>query len=183
MLQIGTQIQRLRKLRKISLAELSKQSGVQIATLSRIENGKMVGTVESHHKIALALGANLSEFYQSAPEETPSPLTAKDKLEIIPAPNDKVSTEILVRQPASKKMLPTIIRLQGKASTGTEKGVPGTERFIFVIDGTVLVRISDQEVKLTKNASLYLTASQPHSFVNPGSAPVKILSVTTPVVL
>ena len=42
---IGKRVKELRKARNMSLSELAKLSGVQIATLSRIENLKMIGTL------------------------------------------------------------------------------------------------------------------------------------------
>ena len=39
---IGTKIKDLRKTQKMTLTELSQKSGVQLATLSRIEHMKMV---------------------------------------------------------------------------------------------------------------------------------------------
>lgn len=47
-MHIGRIIRRLRKERKITLLELSQKSGVAIATLSRIETGKMTGRLKSH---------------------------------------------------------------------------------------------------------------------------------------
>jgi transcriptional regulator with XRE-family HTH domain len=183
MLQIGQQIQRLRKLKKISLTELARTSGVQIATLSRIENGKMTGTVESHIQIARSLNVDITELYQTLRPEDAVPVTPRDHLEVISAPNDKVSTEILTRQSASKKMLPSLVRLQGKSATRIEKGPAGSEKFVFVLDGTVLVRIGEQTIKLTEKSSLYFAASQPHSFENPLSGMAKFLCITTPVIL
>ncbi len=183
MLQIGQQVQRLRKLKKISLTELATTSGVQIATLSRIENGKMTGTVESHIQIAQSLGVDITELYQTLRPEDAVPVTPKDRLEVISAPNDKVATELLTRQSASKKMLPSLIRIHGKSSTTTDKGIPGSEKFIFILDGTIVVHIGDQAIKLTEKSSLYFSAAQPHSFENPLSATAKILCITTPVAL
>ena len=42
MIRLGKTIKRLRKARKLSLTEIARLSGIQLATLSRIENNKMV---------------------------------------------------------------------------------------------------------------------------------------------
>ena len=42
---IGEIIHRLRKEKKMTLVELAEKSGVALATLSRIENGRMTGTL------------------------------------------------------------------------------------------------------------------------------------------
>lgn len=181
MLQIGEQIKRLRNIKKMSLTELSTTSGVQIATLSRMEHGRMTGTVASHMAIARALGVDLTDFYQTLPSEPLALVAAGDKLEVVAAPNEKVTSEILARQIASKRMLPALIRIAGKGTATTAKGIPGTERFIYVLEGSVLLKIKDQEIKLKAGASLYFPAAQEHVLENPLSSAAKILSVTTPV--
>jgi transcriptional regulator with XRE-family HTH domain len=61
---IGKKVQELRKAKGMSLSELASKSGVQIATLSRIEHQKMVGTLESHIHIARALDVDLCGLYR-----------------------------------------------------------------------------------------------------------------------
>ncbi len=183
MQQLGTHIQEIRKLRRISLTELAKTSGVQIATLSRIENGKMAGTLASHLSIAKALGVDIPELYQGLREKTPDPIKANSPLESISTTNDKVSCEILVRQASTRKMLPTILKIDGKGTTSQEQREALSERFVFVLEGTVIVKVKDQAIKLEKNSSLYFNASMPHVIENPNNQTAKLLSILTPVSL
>jgi transcriptional regulator with XRE-family HTH domain len=62
-IRIGDKIKSIRKEKKLSLTQLAELSGVQLATLSRIEHNKMCGTLESHARIAIALKISLSELY------------------------------------------------------------------------------------------------------------------------
>ena len=61
--RIGKKMREVRKEKKITLIELSKATDVAQATLSRMENGQMLGTVESHRRIAETLGVSLSVLY------------------------------------------------------------------------------------------------------------------------
>ncbi|NLE64829.1 MAG: helix-turn-helix transcriptional regulator, partial [Elusimicrobia bacterium] len=99
MITIGAQIKKIRKLKKVTLTELSRRSGVQIATLSRMEHGKMEGTVGSHFQIAKALGVDIVNIYQGVQEEEAQPVSSQETLETLSPPNEKVSQEILSRQP------------------------------------------------------------------------------------
>src|SRR6185503_12090764 len=60
---LGERIKNVRKSRKLTLIEVAKSTGIDQATLSRIENGKMTGTLDSHMRIADALGVRLPELY------------------------------------------------------------------------------------------------------------------------
>ena len=182
-MQICSQLQKLRKLRKMSLTDLSRDSGVQIATLSRMENNKMTGTLNSHFRIAKTLGIDITELYRDLQDNNVQPVEPEEKLEVFSAPDGKVSCEILARKVSAKKMLPALLRIAGKTSTPLEQGQPAAEKFIFVLSGTVVVHVRSQAIKLTANSSLYLNASFPHSMQNPLSVPAKVLSVTTPVTL
>lgn len=63
-IRLGTTIKRLRKAQKLTLTELARRSGIQMATLSRLENNKMAGTLNCHIELARALGMKLSEFFE-----------------------------------------------------------------------------------------------------------------------
>ena len=62
-MKIGKRIEAIRLVKKMTLLELSKASGVALATLSRIENERMTGTIDSHMAIAKALGTTLAQLY------------------------------------------------------------------------------------------------------------------------
>src|SRR4051812_12458279 len=92
---IGKRVKELRKSRNMSLSELAKLSGVQIATLSRIENLKMIGTLESHMNIAKALGIDLTQFYHDIHNKQAAKTEPADQATETFSYNDKASYEIL----------------------------------------------------------------------------------------
>lgn len=182
-MNIGAQIKKMRKLKKLSLTTLSQDSGVQIATLSRIENGKMAGTLQSHFMIAKALGLDIAELYQGMQEDDSLPVISEENIEAISAPNEKVSREILARHATNKRMLPSLIKVDGRGATNIEKFQPGSERFIWVLEGSLIAHVKDQNIKLTSHTSLYFNAANPHHFENPNNGAAKFISVLTPVTL
>jgi transcriptional regulator with XRE-family HTH domain len=179
---IGQRIKELRSAKKISLTELSQKSGIQLATLSRIENLKMTGTLESHLKIAEILGVSLPELY--------SGITRENKEVELKSPepdffihSEKSAYEILTNKMLSKKMLPAILRLDAGGKTAPEQNPVGSEKFVFVLEGVLEVTIENKTYHLTKNNSLYFDASLKYQFINKGRVAVKAICVTTPVAL
>jgi transcriptional regulator with XRE-family HTH domain len=63
-MKFGSTIKKLRKAKKLTLSDVSRESGIQMATLSRIENNKMTGSVNNHFGLAKALGLKLSELFK-----------------------------------------------------------------------------------------------------------------------
>lgn len=62
-MKTGYTIRRLREKYEITLQELSTRTGVQIATLSRIEHFKMTGTMQAYMALAEAFEMKLSKFF------------------------------------------------------------------------------------------------------------------------
>ena len=181
---IGEKLEVLRKTKKMSLTELSQKSGVQLATLSRIENMKMVGTLESHINIAKALGIDVTELYRGIDKQAAVVEfgDAQGRTEVF-THNEHSSYEILTKNVLQKKMMPTLIRIDPHGKTNSEQNQPGTEKFIFVLEGAVEANINGQKFALNKNNTLYFDASLPHVFINAGKATAKVLCIGTPVSL
>ena len=181
---IGTKLHAIRKSKKMSLTELSQQSGVQLATLSRIENMKMVGTLESHINIAKALGIDITELYQDINNpELPIEHTDPQSRTDVFTHSEHSSYEILTKNILQKKMMPILIHIEHHGKTNVEQNANGSEKFIFVLEGNVEANINDQKFILNKNNTLYFNASQPHTLINIGKSAAKILCIGTPVSL
>ncbi len=61
-LSIGVNIRRYRVAEGLTLKELAERSGVSIATISKIENGRISGGFETIYKIARGLGVLVTEI-------------------------------------------------------------------------------------------------------------------------
>ena len=181
---IGKRIQQIREEKEMSLTELAEKSGVQIATLSRIENLKMLGTVESHAQIAKALGIDISHLY-SGVNVSKAELTSKS-IPSVPEvyhPNETSFYQILTTNVLTKRMLPMLLKIEPKGQTQKEQAAAGSEKFIFVVEGKVEVQVAQEKFSLNKNNSLYFNAALEHSFVNTSAGIAKILIIATPVIL
>src|SRR5277367_6251365 len=163
---IGEKLHALRKAKRISLTELSEKSGVQMATLSRIENKKMVGTLESHMAIAKALGIDITELYKGLSHQNAIIDFGHDKNTDVFTHSDEASFEILTKNIMNKRMMPILIRIEEGGKTNKEQNQGGSEKFLFVLDGHVEVTINAQIFTLHKYNTLYFDAALPHSFRN-----------------
>ena len=180
---IGETLYAIRKAKRISLTELSEKSGVQMATLSRIENKKMVGTLESHMQIAKALGIDVTELYKGLSHQNAIIDFGHDKNTDVFTHSDQASFEILTKNIMNKKMMPTLVRIEESGKTNKEQAQGGTEKFIFVLDGHVEINVNAQIFTLHKFNTLYFDAALPHYFRNTGKGVVKLICIGTPVSL
>lgn len=187
MSNVAGAIRRLRKQRGLSLVELSKLSGVNPATLSRIENYIMAGSIKSHGMIAYALGIELQELYQDIKLHQKTVKKPKASLKTSHPPNgifvnsDKASYEILTDKIRAKKMMPVLIKIDVGGKTALGQSPFGTEKFVFTLQGKVGVIVEKETHLLPKNNALYFDASLEHYFINKSKTTAKILCVVTPV--
>lgn len=112
MLTVGKGMRALRLDKEFTLADLAKRSGVALSTLSRIETGRMTGTLESHIRIARALGVRLPELYADVDLVGPA-------VELRPGPSEDsfslgkgAGFALLTQESLRKKMLPAMIYLK-----------------------------------------------------------------------
>ena len=97
--------------------------------------------------------------------------------------NEKASSEILTGNISNKKMLPVVLRIDIDGKTSIEQNQPGSEKFIFVLEGVVNVHIGERTHALKANDTLYFNATQRHYIENTGTGVAKLISVITPVEL
>lgn len=181
---VGERIKALRKIRKMKLKELAERSGVQIATLSRIEHKKMTGTVDSHLKIAKALNVDITELYKEikSKESLPTAPLASSAAESF-SYNNNASYEILGVNVTAKRMLPLVLRIEPNGKTIAEQNHPDAEKFIFVLEGKIDIHIGDETHSLNANDTLYFKAAISHVIENTGKKPARLISIVSPAIL
>ena len=184
---VGERLRALRRGQKLTLAELARATGVDIATISRMETGKMTGTLESHIKLATALGIKVTELYAGIEEarikDAVTVHAPSRQGEVYVHDAGKSSIAMLTTDVLRKQMMPVLVTIEPGGSTHKEEARVGTERFLYVLEGAIEARVGEAVHELRRGASLYLDASIPHSLRNPGHSTSKCLSVTTPPVL
>lgn len=181
MMKIGSRIRELRQESGLTLEELSKKSGIALASLSRIENEKMVGTLQSHIKICKALGITLPRLYSGLDTDTGEIDIQKDELRTeVFVHNKKSSSEMLTSKVLKKRLMPLMIKIQPDGATDKEENKIGTEKFLYVLDGEIEVNINKNKYNLTKGDTLYFNASVPHQLKNRGASEAQCICIVSP---
>lgn len=178
---IGNIIKEIRKRKGISLSELAEKSGVQIASLSRIEHKKMKGTIDSHLKIANALGVDISELYQKDEKQNDTlEVKIPENITDIFIGDTGSSFQVLTNNVLKKRMMPVLLKIEPNGSTGTENLPKESEKFIYVLEGKVEVFIDGKSYMLLSKNTLYFDASLTHYIKNIDTQQALLICVTTP---
>lgn len=181
MKDLGAKIKHLRTSKGLTIVQVARSTGIDQATLSRIENGKMTGTLESHMRIADTLGVRLPQLYDNVLSHNAGikEEAVRQKIENFSFSTGAVA-EILTGGILQKKMMPSLLKLKPKGHTQTEEFKDGTERFAYILSGSIELLVGREKHALSAGESLYFDASTPHHFTNKLKSPAQILSILTP---
>ena len=174
-------IRTLRIEKGLTLVEISKKTGIAQATLSRIETGTMVGTIECHEKIAEMLGVGLANLYTGVDRRYEQTAYTSNKEEKVVTHHTKnVHVEVLTQESSKKKITPLMVTLQPGGKTEKESTLRGVEKFLMLLEGNIKVKLENDEYSLKSQETLYFDASLPHQYMNDGSKIARLFVAVSP---
>lgn len=173
-MKIGDRIRKFRKEKRLTLVELSKLSKVAVATISRMENNIMTGTIDAYASISKGLGMSLSEFFEGLDTET-NRVAIKESTEVAVS-NSNYSILSLSNNPAGK-MKPFLIHIKPKLALPVQKSKADSEKFIYVLTGSIILKLADKNYSLKKSNSVQFKSSVKHIISNPTNKETTIIVV------
>lgn len=181
---IGARIRSLRLKKKIGLVELGRHTGLSPALLSKIERGRLFPTLPTLLRIALVFGVGLEYFFAGAREK---PLVAVvRKNQRVPLPEHPGAREVAYRfesldYPATERRFNSYYAEFFPVDIDAQRphAHPGVE-FIYVIHGTLSVRMDGAEHRLSAGDTIYFDSSVPHAYTRIGGRNCTAVVITTP---
>ena len=177
-LLVGQRLKDLRTKNGFSLRALADSSGLNINTLSLIENGKSSPSVSTLQQLALALNVPITDFFESEPLQKNIVFTGADQ-----RPTQFFgSTEMqnLGRDLIGNAVQPFVVTLQPGMGSGESQVVHTGFEFVYCLNGKIHYRIEQQEFMLIEGDSLLFEAHLPHCWENTGDCPSQILLILYP---
>lgn len=174
---VGRCIKELRTQNGLSLRALAEISGLSTNAISLIERGDNSPTVSSLHSLATALAVPITAFFEHKVDgqvihlkknQRPTSETAGVRMENLGSglPNQQIEPFLMTIEP-------------GGSSTSGQITHSG-EELVYVLTGSLVCRINEQEYRLGKGDSLLFLASQPHIYRNQTKKPAQILIIFQP---
>jgi len=178
---VGRQLRHLRRARGLTLAELALRAGFTDGYLSGVENGVTAPTLSSISTLAAVLGADFSAFFPSEAEESAHVHRAGDEHRLRISPRANQTYTIL----SARRLEPSFTGLVEEiapAADDTSYRYFG-ERFLVVLDGTIVLRIGAESYPLGPGDTLHYSSHPDHLLRVTSSEPAHILWVVTPALL
>lgn len=166
-IDVGSKIKKLRKEKNISIAELSKRSGVSSGLISQVERNTVNPSVATLWKISESLNASIGYFFNEEPAPVFNPIVKKDKRKRIVTSDSNATYELLTPDLNRKIEFLYIAINPGDSSRAGLIKHDGEECGI-VIKGKLMVKTEDEEYILEEGDSIYLDSTVPHRYINLG---------------
>jgi transcriptional regulator with XRE-family HTH domain len=178
---IGPKIRAIRLKKKMGLVELGKHTGLSPALLSKIERNQLFPTLPTLLRIALVFSVGLDFFFSGSREQpVVGVVRRKDRMRF----REKQD----VRDPAYEFESLDYTATERRTNAYLAEFMPGTPEkvrrhehpggeFLYVMHGTLELRIGDDVHELHAGDSVYFDSTVPHGYRRTGARPCSALVV------
>lgn len=181
---IGPKIRALRLKKKIGLVELGRHTGLSPAMLSKIERGQLFPTLPTLLRIALVFSVGLEYFFSGTREKpTVGIVRRTDRLrfpEKAGARDIAYEFESLDYPAVERRLNGYYVEFLPIDAEKTKVHQHAGGEFIYMLSGTLTVRIGSEEHTLEARDSMYFDSSTPHSYRRTGARTCAAIVVTSP---
>ena len=180
----GAALKELRAQRGLTLADVSYLTGMNVSTLSKIENGKVALTLEKLMRISDGLGVDMTELISPTSKEAPKVQGATRRsvsragegqaIEMAKGNSLYLAAELL-----NKRITPIVGEVFAKSIDEYEELMRHAgEEFVYVLEGTLELHLEMYTpVRLDKGDSVYFDSEMGHAYIAVGVEPCRILSI------
>jgi len=175
---VGQRLKDLRTRSGFSLRALADRSGLNINTLSLIENGKSSPSVSTLQQLALALEVPITDFFESEPQQKNVIFTRADHRPTQTFGSTQMQN--LGKDLADNAVQPFVVTISPGMGSGDSRIVHTGFEFVFCLSGSLHYCLDQKEFDLSEGDSLLFEAHFPHCWENRGENPSQILLILYP---
>ncbi len=180
--QIGEKLRALRLKKSMGLVELGKHTGLSAALLSKLERGKLFPTLPTLLRIAMVFSVGLDYFFTDERKRHLVSIVRKSERKRFPerpaATDISYYFESLDFKANEKSVSAYLADFESIAPEKQKAHQhPGFE-FVYVLSGTLVLKIGSDEYKLDEGDAIYFDCSVLHTYRRDGKKPCSGLVFT-----
>jgi transcriptional regulator with XRE-family HTH domain len=178
LIDVGHNLRDLRAERELSIRSLAELSGLNVNTLSMIENGKSSPSVSTLQQLASALAVPITDFFETGIiKNNVSYQKAGQRLQAAFALGTLADLGAGLTLHGGQ---PLLVTLEPKANSGPTPIVHTGHEFVFCLEGRLSYTIEDHIYILNPGDSLLFEAHLPHFWQNVGESTSQSLLIMCP---
>jgi transcriptional regulator with XRE-family HTH domain len=178
LIDVGRNLRDLRAEQRLSIRSLAELSGLNVNTLSMIENGKTSPSVSTLQQLASALTVPITAFFETDMIKNNVSYQKKGQ-----RPQAAFAYGTLADLGAGLTLhggKPLLVTLEPKANSGPTPIVHTGHEFVFCLEGRLSYTIEDHNYLLDPGDSLLFEAHLPHFWQNVGESTSQSLLIICP---
>lgn len=179
---IGAKLKALRKARKLTLLDVSNETGFSTALISQIENDNVSPPIATLSKIARFFDVKIGYFFSDDEDDCRFEVVREQDRVVMPRVVAEDGTshgyfyEALSIRKKNKRMEPFILTLNEQV-TNTSTYCHEGEEFLYIMSGAAELLLDDERIPLNEGDSIYFDATLRHRLLATGSGEVKVMAV------
>ncbi|RDK00885.1 helix-turn-helix domain-containing protein [Paraburkholderia lacunae] len=176
---VGAHLRQARKLRGLTLMELSERSGIAVSTISKAERGDIALTYDKFAALAHSLELDFDAIFGRRRKAAAGPMkpsfTASGKQVIYDTPNYEYG--MLANNLTGKRMVPMRAHIRARALADFPEFIRHSgEEFVFLLGGKLELRFENGKAfKLMPGDSLYFDSSIGHVYLSLSKEDAEVL--------
>ena len=175
---VGQQLREIRTSRRLSMKSLAQKSGLNINTLSLIENEHTSPSVSTLQQLAQSLQVPITEFFETD-HGTRKLIHQKQGKRPCVTFQHSIMEDLAPGMPRFGAE-PIIVTLEPRADSGKKQIVHTGREFVYCLDGRIVYTVDNEKYILEPGDSLIFDAYLPHHWKNIDSMPSRVLLVLCP---
>jgi transcriptional regulator with XRE-family HTH domain len=177
-IHVGRRMRDLRSIQGLSIRALAKQSGLNVNTLSMIENGKTSPSVSTLQQVAAALKVSITAFFEV--ETHPRSIIYQKVENRKSAAFTHGTLSDLGVGFVRSGLEPFVVTLEPHAESGDTPIVHTGLEFVFCLEGCISYEVEGETFNLDPGDSLVFEAHLPHRWFNAGNTHSHSLLILCP---
>jgi transcriptional regulator with XRE-family HTH domain len=178
---VGARLKQVREERGLSLSDISMRTGLDEGFLEQVESGDISPPLGSVIKLSKALDMKIGYFISGEDDKPYTIVRVNDRKVVSRYQSDKnkqygYEYEALAPHKKNRHMDPFLVTLR-PAQTEDERSTHEGQEFIYVIRGSMEVRLADDVHILGPRDCIYYDSTVPHLVKCHGNEETKILAV------
>jgi transcriptional regulator with XRE-family HTH domain len=169
---VGPRLRSLRTEHDMTLAAVSRATGISVSTLSRLEAGQRKPTLELLLPLARAYQVALDELVET-------PAAGDPRVHQSPFERDGVTMVPLTRQSGGLQAYKLVFPPRSRTGDMEQKTHEGYE-WLYVLSGRLRLLLGRRDFVLSAGEVVEFDTRVPHAFSNPFPEPVEVLTLFGP---
>lgn len=186
--QLGAALRSIRKERGWNLQTMSEVTGISVASLSKVENGKRSLAYDKLSQLATSLNVDIAQLFSASTNKVNVALPTMSGRRSIQREDSGISMDTgqytytyLAHDMMNKTFSPVMMDIHARSlKEFGELLRHGGEEYAYVLEGEIELHTSIYSpVHLKAGESIYFDSSMGHAFINVGKGPARVLNIAS----